>query len=126
MSSGGWAVTLSSFSVSPGSIVYDGSMPRPAYLVKVSSSTIVMTVSRCMNARFCGMRQRHDLAGAAGREQPAGEPLDALGRGPLAHPDQYGAAAEDEDVAALGGGHAAAEPSDQTWKSASANSGCQR
>ena len=41
--------------VVPGSIVYDGSIPSPTYLVNVSSSTIVITVSRCMKARFCGM-----------------------------------------------------------------------
>ncbi len=48
----------------------------------------------------------HDPGGAAGREEPAGQPLDALGRGPLAHAHQHRAAAQDEDVAALGGGRA--------------------
>ena len=73
-------------------------------MVKVCSSTIVMTVSRCMKARFCGMARATIFAGAAGAEQPPGQALDALRCGALAHADQHGAAAEDEDVAALGGG----------------------
>ena len=36
-------------------MVYERSMPSPAYCVKVSPSTIVITVSRCMNARRFGM-----------------------------------------------------------------------
>ena len=36
-------------------MVYERSMPSPAYWVKVSPSTIVITVSRCMKARRLGM-----------------------------------------------------------------------
>ncbi len=55
MPSAGCGVTFSSLSVSPGSIVYDGSIPSPTYLVNVSSLTMVITVSRCMKARFWGI-----------------------------------------------------------------------
>ncbi len=55
MCSGGWSVTFSSRGPLPGSIVYERSIPSPAYWVKVSPSTIVITVSRCMNARALGM-----------------------------------------------------------------------
>ena len=85
-------------------MVYDGSIPSPTYLVNVCSSTIVMTVSRCMNARFWGMANATMRCRAPGPEQPPGQPFDALGCGALAHADQHGAAAEDQDVTALGGG----------------------
>lgn len=35
--------------------MYERSIPSPAYCVNVSWSTIVITVSRCMNARRFGM-----------------------------------------------------------------------
>lgn len=35
-------------------MVYDRSMPSPAYWVKTSGATIVITVSRCMKARRFG------------------------------------------------------------------------
>jgi hypothetical protein len=41
-----------------------------------------------------------------GREQTAGDRLDGLGRGPLAHPHQHGTPADHVDVAALDGGRA--------------------
>ncbi|CAM5707308.1 hypothetical protein SANTM175S_06697 [Streptomyces antimycoticus] len=53
--SGGWSVTLRSLLPAPGSMVYERSIPSPAYCVKVSPSTMVITVSRCMNARPLGM-----------------------------------------------------------------------
>ena len=96
-------------------------------MVNVSGSTIVITVSRCMNARVSGMRSATIRSTAPPREQPPGQPLDALRRRALAHPDQHRAAADDEHVAALDGGRRrSACPSDQVAKSASANSGCQR
>lgn len=35
--------------------MYERSIPSPAYCVNVPPSTIVITVSRCMNARRLGM-----------------------------------------------------------------------
>ncbi len=126
MSSAGCAVTLSSFSVSPGSIVYDGSIPRPTYLVNVSSSTIVITVSRCMKARFCGIDRATILVAlpasnsrVASRSTPWGVVRSLM---PTRTAPRPRTRMSPPSVVAM----PLAEPSAQTWKSASAKAGCQR
>ena len=126
MSSAGCAVTFSSFSVSPGSIVYDGSIPSPAYLVKVSSVTMLITVSRCMNARFCGIasatiRCAEPLANRrfASRSMPWAVVRSLIPTSTAPWPRTW---MSPPSVVAT----PLTRPSDHTWKAASANSGCHR
>ena len=112
--------------MSPGSIVYDGSIPSPTYLVKVSSLTIVITVSRCMNARFCGIARATIFVALpaskrrrASRSTPWGVVRSLMPTRTAPRPSTR--MSPPSVVAAP-----FAVPSAQTLKPASAKSGCQR
>ena len=69
----------------------------------MSTSIIVIRVSRCMADRAFGISTARIRSIPAAFEQRAGKQLDAHRRGSLAHADHDGAVAEDVDVAALPG-----------------------
>ena len=67
----------------------------------MSWSTIVMTVSRCMNARRDGSATAITVSAAAAGEEVGGEGLDRLGCRPLTHADEDRTTADDQHVTAL-------------------------
>jgi hypothetical protein len=106
--------------------VYDGSIPSPAYFVNVSSVTMLITVSRCMNARFCGMAKATMRCADpwanrrfASRSIPWGVVRSLIPTSTAPWPRTW--MSPPSVVAAP-----LTLPSAQRWKPASANSGCHR
>ena len=103
-----------------------GSIPSPAYLVNVSGSTMVITVSRCIIDRVSGsrtatMRSTSPPANScrASRSTPAAVVRSLI---PTSTAPPPSTRMSPPSVVAT----PFSEPADHTGKPASANSGCQR
>ena len=101
-------------------------MPRPAYFVNVSGSTMVITVSRCINARVSGMRSATIRSTSppansrrASRSTPAGTVRSLI---PISSAPPPRTSMSPPSVVAS----PFSAPADQIANGCPANSGCQR